>query len=103
MLVEPFNDRAVPVVVPFPMAFVVVVAPVDFGAAVDTGVGLAAIPNSDAPRVGTFATTIAEGVAAADAACARLAGATTGGSNSAGSERSKLEKAAWAGGATGAG
>ena len=104
MLVAPFNDLAVPVVAPFPSALVVVVAPVDFAAG--AGVGLVVGAESDACSVGTFGTTIAEGVAAADAACARLVGAAAGDSTSAGSERSKLEKVAcadwtlWAGGAT---
>jgi hypothetical protein len=101
MLVAPFNDLAVPVVVPFPSAFVVVVAPVDFAAG--AGVGLVVGAESDACSVGTFGTTIAEGVAAADAACARLVGAAAGDSTSAGSERSKLEKVAGADWVLGAG
>ena len=101
MLVAPFNDLAEPVVAPFPSAFVVVVAPVDFAAG--AGVGLVVGAESDACSVGTFGTTIAEGVAAADAACARLVGAAAGDSTSAGSERSKLEKVACADWVLGAG
>src|SRR3984957_67715 len=101
MLVAPFNDLAVPVVAPFPSAFVVVVAPVDFAAG--AGVGLVVGAESDACSVGTFGTTMAEGVAGADAACARLVGAAAGDSTSAGSERSKLEKVAGADWVLGAG
>ena len=104
MLVAPFNDLAEPVVAPFPSAFVVVVvAPVDFAAGAGAGVGLVVGAESDACSVGTFGTTIAEGVAAADAACARLVGAAAGDSTSAGSERSKLEKVAAAAWVLGAG
>jgi hypothetical protein len=107
VLVAPFNDLAVPVAAPFPSAFEVVVAPVDFGAADDGELGTAAGALSlatgatvgtvlGACSVGTFGTTIAEGVAAADAACERLGGAAAGDNSSEGSERSKLEKAAGA-------
>ena len=106
--VPPFNDLAVPVVAPFPSAFVLVVAPVDFGAADDVELAAAAGAASlaagatvgvvlGACSVGTFGTTIAEGVATADTACERLGGAEAGDNSSAGSERSKLEKVAGAG------
>jgi hypothetical protein len=94
MLVDPFRERDVPVVVAVdPRAFEVVVAPVDFAAG--TGVGLAsgfiagtigALSNAagavatgamtgaalGACSVGTFGMTIAELAAGPDAAGAKL-------------------------------
>ena len=120
MLVDPFSERDVPVVVAGdPRALEVVVAPVDFAAS--TGVGLAsgfiagiigalsitAGADASGPEtgaalgacsVGTFSTTIAELAELADAAGAKLEGASFD-CRASGTERSIFGDARDAGGA----